>query len=43
VSMSRMAALVAAVIGLLAANQGEWGVAAVCAILAFLFVFAGDR
>jgi hypothetical protein len=29
--------------GLLAANAGEWGVAAVCAVLALLVVFAGDR
>jgi hypothetical protein len=42
-SMSRIAAVVAVVCGLLAANAGEWGIAAVCAVLAFLFVFARDR
>jgi hypothetical protein len=42
-SMSRIAAVVAVVCGLLAANAGEWGVAAVCTVLALLVVFAGDR
>jgi hypothetical protein len=43
VSMSRIAAVVVVLIGLFAANMGEWGVAAVCAVLALMFVFAGDR
>jgi hypothetical protein len=43
VSMSRIAAVAVVLIGLYAANMGEWGAAAICAVLAFMFFFADDK